>query len=74
MEDYSVECSGRVVLECKGCQEKLILLGREEDWREEGLTTFACGRCGRGVALPDDRADEEALAVKEILRSNSFGL
>lgn len=61
-------------MECKGCQEKLILLGHEEDWREEGLTTFACGRCGRELALPDDRADEEALTVKEILSRNSIGL
>ncbi len=30
------EASGRVLLACRGCTERVILLGREDDWREEG--------------------------------------
>ena len=31
----------------------MILLGRENDWEREGRATFACGGCGKRVALAD---------------------
>lgn len=53
-EDYEIEwdilCPDRVVLDCL-CGEKLILLGREEDWYSEGRTTFECHQCGGAVSL-----------------------
>ena len=30
------EASGRILLACRGCAERVVLLGREDDWREEG--------------------------------------
>lgn len=46
-----IEASGRIVLEC-GCGERLVLLGREDDWYSEGRGTFAC-ECGNELALSD---------------------
>ena len=63
--EHFVLCSERIVLECKRCDERLILLGLEEDWRSE-RTDFEC-QCGESLTLAD-RADEEALAVKRLLR------
>ena len=40
----------RTVLNCS-CREKLILLGREEDWYSEGRTTFECHQCGGAISL-----------------------
>ena len=60
------ERSGRVVLECL-CGEKLVLLGREQDCQEEGSTVFRC-ECGRELTPAEDRADERALAIGELLR------
>ncbi len=57
-----VECSERIVLECNGCGEALILLGQEEDWRSE-RTFFEC-HCGRKLNLTD-RRDEGALTPEE---------
>jgi predicted SprT family Zn-dependent metalloprotease len=45
-----IACSESIVLECR-CGEKLILLGREADWRKEGHTVFACGGCGKNLSL-----------------------
>ncbi len=64
-----IECSGQIVLDC-GCGEKLLLLGREEDWHQEGRTAFDCA-CGRQLTLPRHHADEVALRVKELLRRTS---
>jgi hypothetical protein len=47
-----ITCSKSIVLECR-CGEKLILLGREADWRKEGRTVFACGGCGKKHSLAD---------------------
>lgn len=60
-----VVCSERIVLECKGCGEKLILLGLEDDWRSE-QTIFEC-ECGENPSL-EDRTDEEALAIRDLLQ------
>ncbi len=40
------EASGRVLLACRGRAERVVLLGREDGWREEGRPTFARGGCG----------------------------
>ena len=53
-------------MEC-ACGEKLVLLGQEQDWREEGRTVFRC-ECGRKLTLAEGRADERALATEELLR------
>lgn len=65
-QEQFVECSGRIDLEC-GCGERLVLLGLEEDWQSE-RAEFGC-RCGRTLTLAD-RADEEVLAVKRLLRTD----
>ena len=73
-EGHSVECSGRISLECKRCGETKILLGLEADWRSE-RTDFACA-CGQNLTLID-RTNEEALPDKRLLRGTiaapSFG-
>lgn len=61
--DYEVErdilSTDRTVLNCS-CGEKLILLGREEDWHSEGRTTFECHQCGGAISLANlgDLLDE----------------
>ncbi len=45
---HTVNCSGRIVLEC-GCGEKLVLLGLEDDWYSE-RTAFEC-ECGEELTL-----------------------
>jgi hypothetical protein len=51
-----VETSGRIVLGC-GCGERIVLFGREEDWRGEGRLAFRCGGCGGEVGIAE-RAEE----------------
>ena len=67
--ERSIELSGRIVLECKGCGERVILLGRAEEWHQEGRTSIGCIGCGEELNLPVDDADEAALAVKDLLRN-----
>lgn len=55
-----MEPSGRIVLEC-GCGERLVLLGREDDWYAEGRKTFAC-ECGNEITLADRVAEESDIA------------
>ena len=50
--EHFITCSKSIVLECR-CGEKLILLGREADWRKEGHTIFTCGGCGTELSLAD---------------------
>jgi predicted SprT family Zn-dependent metalloprotease len=52
LPEHFVICSKSIVLECR-CGEKLILLGREADWKKEGRTVFACRRCGKKLSLAD---------------------
>ena len=75
--EHFVLCSERVVLECHQCEERLVLLGREEDWYSEGRTVFEC-ECGEMLTFADrfeeettldDDFDEEAFGVRELLRS-----
>ena len=49
-----VEVSGRVVLSCRACGERTILLGRPGDWHRQGRESFGC-ECGREVTLAADR-------------------
>lgn len=65
-EEREVDCSGRIVLECR-CGERLTLLGLEEDWRSEERTNFEC-KCGDRLTL-SNRLDEEALPmIMQLLR------
>ena len=48
-----LEASGRVVLACRGCGERLLLLGREDDWYGEGRLAFRCAGCGGEVRFAD---------------------
>ena len=61
-----LEVSGRIVLGCGTCGERIVLLGREDDWYSEGRTVFAC-ECGARLTLAD-RVGEEDLAFTELLR------
>ena len=60
-----VEPSGRTVLGCPRCGERLVLVGLEEDWRSEGRTTFGCAGCGEEVTLAGDRLEDEEPTTRE---------
>jgi DNA-directed RNA polymerase subunit RPC12/RpoP len=53
-EEHFVDCSKSIVIECR-CGEKLLLLGRQSDWRSEGRTVFECGGCGKKLSLKKGR-------------------
>ena len=61
-----LEVSGRIILGCGSCGERVVLLGREDDWYSEGRTVFAC-ECGAQVTLAD-RVGEGDVAFTELLR------
>ena len=65
----SIEASGHIVLECGGCGERLLLLGREEDWPKEHRDAFPCRECGKTVTLAH-RVDGTANAIKSLLQSS----
>jgi len=65
-QEQTIECSGRLDLECE-CGETLMLLGLEEDWQAE-RSEFEC-QCGRNLTLAD-RADDEVRAVKKLIRAD----
>ncbi len=52
MMTREVGVSGRVVLSCRSCGERTVLLGRPGDWHRQGRETFGC-ECGREVTLAD---------------------
>ncbi len=54
-EERFVDCSESLLIDCSGCGEKLILLGRASDWHLEGRTVFECGGCGKELSLEDRR-------------------
>ena len=54
LKERVVDCSKSIVIECR-CGEKLLLLGRESDWRSEGRTVFECGGCGKKLSLKKGR-------------------
>ena len=55
------QISEQVVLKCEKCEEKLILLGSEDEWRSR-RAVLQCG-CGQKIVLDRGHADEEALAA-----------
>ena len=61
-----LEVSGRIVLGCGSCGERVVLLGREDDWLSEGRTIFAC-ECGARLTFAD-RVGGGDLAITELLR------
>jgi hypothetical protein len=65
-QDNTVECSGRMTLEC-GCGERLILLGLKEDWLSEQRTSFDC-RCGQILTLADRLDEDVAQGFKQIMQ------
>lgn len=69
-QERFVTFSERIVLGCEECGERLVLLGREEDWLSEGVTSFEC-ECGEQLTLAD-RTDEEARMVRDLLRTNGL--
>lgn len=68
-EEYWIEASGQIVLECGECGEHLILLGRGEDWPKEHRDAFDCHGCGKTVTLAH-RVDGTAYTVKALLRTS----
>ena len=54
-----VGVSGSILLGCRGCGERVVLLGKEEDWEGEGRLAFRCSGCGEELTL-DDRVGEGA--------------
>ena len=48
-----IEATGSVVLACRSCEERTVLLGSTDDWQREGRVTFSCGGCGRELTLAD---------------------
>jgi len=64
--DHYLELTDRIVLGCRSCGERVVLLGREDDWYSEGRTVFAC-ECGARLTLAD-RVGEEDLAIVELMR------
>ena len=65
----SIEASDHIVLECGGCGERLLLLGREEDWPKEHRDAFPCRGCGNTITLAS-RVDGTANAIKSLLQSS----
>ena len=57
-----VEASGHVVLECRSCKERVVLLGRPGDWHRQGGVRLGC-ECGREVTLADRISGEVNLDV-----------
>ena len=65
MAEHFLDCSESIVLNCR-CGEELILLGRADDWRSRNAIFRCC--CGENLTL-EERTDEEALRIKELVRS-----
>jgi ribosomal protein S27AE len=61
-----VPSSGRITLEGE-CGERLVLLGREEDWYLEGRRLFEC-ECGERLTITKNRVSEEANAAIRLLQ------
>ena len=59
-----IEASGRMILACRWCGERTVLLGRTDDWYREGREAFAC-ECGKELTLAD-RAGELHLDVPDL--------
>jgi hypothetical protein len=57
------------VLGCE-CGERIVLFGREEDWRGEERLTFPCAGCGGEVGLAErvGEAEEEGDFIGSLVR------
>jgi hypothetical protein len=66
---FELEVSEQIALECGSCGERVVLLGREDDWRSEGREAFACG-CGTELTLAD-RVGEGGLSISKLMRGRS---
>jgi hypothetical protein len=53
-----LELSDHIVLRCRVCGDRVVLLGREDDWYSEGRSSFAC-ECGAKLTLADRVGDME---------------
>jgi hypothetical protein len=67
-QSLEIEASHRIVLQC-GCGERLVLLGREDDWSAEGRDAFECG-CGEKLTLADRL--ESVPGGADLLRDPTF--
>jgi hypothetical protein len=65
---WEIEASKRIVLECR-CGERLVLLGREDDWYAEGRNTFGC-ECGEELTLA--ARVERGPGVMDLIRGPAF--
>ena len=63
-----IETSEQIVLECK-CGERLVLLGREDDWYAEGRNTFEC-ECGEELTLA--ARVEKGSGLMGLIRGSAF--
>jgi len=63
-----IETSEQIVLEC-GCGERLVLLGREDDWYAEGRNIFEC-ECGKKLTLA--ARVEKGSGLMGLIRSSAF--
>ena len=63
-----IKTSEQIVLECK-CGERLVLLGREDDWYAEGRNTFEC-ECGEELTLA--ARVEKGSGLMGLLRGPAF--
>src|SRR5215210_4679333 len=55
-----IEASGCVLLACRSCKERTLLLGATGDWYGMGRTSFVCAGCGREMTLADRGVGEGA--------------
>jgi hypothetical protein len=65
---WEIEASEGIVLECR-CGERLVLLGREDDWYAEGRNTFEC-ECGEELTLA--ARVERGSGVMSLIRGPAF--
>jgi hypothetical protein len=63
-----IEPSARIVLGC-ACGERLVLLGREDDWYAEGRDAFEC-ECGEKLTLTN--RVEIGPSVADLIRGPAF--
>jgi hypothetical protein len=61
-----LELSDHIVLRCRACGDRVVLLGREDDWYSEGRSSFAC-ECGAKLTLADRVGDME-FSVARLMR------
>ncbi len=69
VSERTIDTSGKIVLECSGCGERVILLGHEDDWSREHRHAFECSGCLKSVTLAD-HVDGTAYTMKSLMRSS----